>query len=81
MIERVFPGVELVFARLFLFEILLINEDLPTLDLPQRISWGKSDFGKSSSSNTDFMKWISLNIINKKRVTENPITLIIQKIN
>ena len=61
---------ELVFARFFLLNKLLIKEDLPTFDLPHNISSGRSDFGRDLSSNTDFMNLISLNILNKKRVTE-----------
>ena len=30
----VLPGLDEVFARFFLLQIVLINEDLPTLDLP-----------------------------------------------
>jgi len=36
LIKRVLPGVELVLAIAFLFRIVFIKEDLPTLDLPAK---------------------------------------------
>ena len=42
LISWVHPGFELVLTRFFRFTRVLINEDLPTLDLPAKAISGRS---------------------------------------
>ena len=46
----VFPGAEEIFAKFFLPQIILMREDLPTLDLPINAYSGKEFFGHLSTS-------------------------------
>jgi hypothetical protein len=47
LISWVRPGVELVFTRRFRFKSVLISEDLPTLERPEKAISGKSAVGKT----------------------------------
>ena len=57
--ERVLPGVELVFATFFLLNRELIKEDFPTLERPHNITSGSLILGSCSISKTDFTNLIS----------------------